>query len=185
MRPYMTRALQVLAGAVFLWSTAATNAGCAVSPDGLTALAAAPLRADVRILPDLSTDPPMVCIFSGSGIGGAELHFAGGRVPSRLTLRLNLSGLEALTLNCDGRTVLASVLSRGNHAVQESLAGPDGEPHTPLDPGDESWAPVTPGYGEQAGDDDRRPLYFDVEIPAAFAKRGCASLRVDWIDFYR
>lgn len=179
-----------------------------MSADGKMALSATPLQDDVRIVPELdaaprtahlpgrselpgksglpeASPPPVIHVFSESGIGGAELRFAGEAIPYGFTLRLHLAGLEALTLNCDGVEVRASVQSYGEPVVRQAIVGPDGRDETALMPGNDSWASITSIYGEQAGVDDSRPVYYDVELPPAFTVAGCGLLRVDWVDFFR
>ena len=176
---------QALASAALLCCATMFAAGCAVSPSGKSALVAIPGTEDARIALYLADIPPTAHIYSDSGIGSAQLWFAGGIVPAGFTLRLHLSGLEALLLNCDGREVRVSVMSHGDHAVREWRASPEGGVDTPLQVGDDAWAAVAVSYGEQAGENDSRPAYFDIELPAAFVATGCSLLRVEWIDFYR
>lgn len=188
--------LQAAAGVILLGSAASVFVGCAISADGQTALIATALRGDVRIVPELDADPgasylagssppPVAHIYSESGVGEAELRFAGGAIPPHFTLRLHLSGLEALTLRCDGAEVRASVQSYGDYTVRQTIVGSDGQAGPALLSNDDAWVPITPAYGEQAGADSHRPVYFDVKLPAAFTDAGCKLLRVDWIDYYR
>jgi len=167
------------------WSAAFILAGCAISSDGETMLVAFPLRKDVRIALNLTEQPPRADIFSASGIGGAGFLFAGGSAPADFTLRLRLHGLEALTLACDGCEVLVSARNRRDPSIGEMLACEGDATATPLAPDDAGWADVRIVHGEQAGAYAGLPVRFDIRMPAAFAARGCSSLYVEWVDFYR
>ena len=120
-----------------------------------------------------------------TGIGGATMKIKDGKWPEKVVLRLQLKGLESLTISNGKITLSASVLSHsGNPRLldvvedgKEKKVGKDSPYWTEIRGFDSTGKPVTglPGNGG----------YFEITLPKALLDGQPKSLDLEWIDFYR
>jgi hypothetical protein len=114
--------------------------------------------------------PVIVNVTSATGIGAATLQRSGDKWPNALTVRVNLRGLEGLTI-AHGDTRLRTSLQQADH---------------------EGWRRAADGQWQPAELDAafRPKLTLDktgvtIEIPAHWLDPKQDELLIEWIDFYR
>lgn len=112
----------------------------------------------------------LVAITSKSGIGGVKLKRVGDAWPKALALKINLTGLESLTL-AQGDLQLRTAIKRADHeGFRRTQGGPWRE--AKLD------AALRPRLTQEGGG-------ITIEIPTDWLDPKQAELVVEWIDFYR
>ncbi len=140
-----------------------------------------PGKKDARVTYHASGGDVTVEVRSPSGIGSAHLSQTGGGVPASLTIRLYLKGLEQLTFEYPGVTVMASI-STHDGSVSESVSV-NGGAEQPISPDSPYWMPV-----KIVAPDTAIPLkdgYFEAQAPRDFLATASREFTVRWIDFYR
>ena len=116
-----------------------------------------------------------------SGIGRATISRTGEHWPESLRLELRLKGLEGLEIVNGARKLSASIASTGDHPARLWLQ--TGEQGTRVEPGSPLWSEAKVVGGRR-----EIPLakgHFEFLIPPAFLDDNPASIRLQWIDFYR
>ena len=111
-------------------------------------------------------------IVSPTGISSAKIERAGDDWPAKIVVKLNLRGLEFLTVANDVTKIRISVNS-GDGAVRIA-SGDDKE--TPF-AADDPLRPTVRRAGDKEG--------FEIGLPTAFFKDSPRSIELHWIDFYR
>jgi SAM-dependent methyltransferase len=123
-------------------------------------------------------------ITSPSGIGGASVTPWKGWA-KKVVLRLNLKGLECITVSNGKVDLRASVLSHSGNPRLLSVKDEIGEKK--VEQGNDYWTEI------RALDAKGKPVeglpgkggYFELELPSALLDGPPKSLTIDWIDFYR
>ncbi|MBW7883359.1 MAG: hypothetical protein H3C34_12115 [Caldilineaceae bacterium] len=125
-------------------------------------------------------------IESPSGIGSAILNFAGSPLPSTVTLRLHLQGLESLSIDNGAVTLEIAITSMAPYTTHQTIRPVAAASSQPIDPHDPAWAQVeivsargaTPQIPVEDG-------YIDVTLPSGFVNEAQRTLDIRWVDFYR
>ena len=154
---------------MFTWLIIFVSATLGADP---TAIVKADLRrdADQIAIAQPEGEGALVTITSQSGIGGVKLTRVGDSWPKTLTLKINLKGLEGLTLT-QGDLQLRTALKLADHeGFRRTDAGPWQD--AKLD------AALRPRLVQEAGS-------ITIEIPAGWPDPKQTELAVEWIDFYR
>jgi hypothetical protein len=136
----------------------------------------APIQAELRrdgdqvAISSTKDGGALVAISSKSGIGGVKLKRVGDAWPKALALKINLKGLESLTLT-QGDLQLRTALKFADHeGFRRTAGGPWRE--AKLD------AALRPRLKQEGGN-------ISIEIPAVWLDPKQKELAVEWIDFYR
>jgi hypothetical protein len=140
-----------------------------------------PGKADAQVTYQVSEDGVIVEVRSQSGIGNAQLFQIGGGVPTSLAIRVYLKGLEQLTFEYPGITIMVSV-STHDKSVSESVSVKGGV-NQPIGPDSPYWIPV-----KIVAADTTIPLkdgYFEAQAPKDFFEAASRELTLRWVDFYR
>ncbi len=132
-----------------------------------------------KVEPETKNDTTTLTITSHSGIGNATLSPRKGQWPKNVVVRLQLKGLEALTLSNGKITLVVSVPSHGEQKHRVFLKA--GNQETPIGKDDPKWMEVKLVGGKKVPLKDG---YFEVALPAVLFKDSKA-LTISWIDFYR
>ncbi len=141
----------------------------------------APGKDDARVTYQASGGDVTVEVRSPSGIGNAHLSQTGGSTPTSVTIRLYLKGLEQLTFEYPGATVMASV-STHDGSVSESVSV-NGGADQPIGPDSPYWMAV-----KIVAADTAIPLkdgYFEAQAPKDFFATASREFALRWVDFYR
>jgi hypothetical protein len=162
-------ALLVLSCFTLLGLAACVPSSAAIQPATYQAV---PLKGDPRITFNPSGDALLIDITSPTGIGSATIEKTAGQWPGKISLRLQVQGLESFNFQYAGNNLAVAVSSHGDNTVREEYEQA-GQTNT-TSAGDPYWIAVTPGEG-----------YFDLEAPADFLKSGEDRFTITWIDFYR
>lgn len=139
----------------------------------LALLAADPLQVELQRSADKAVQEAddgavTLRIMSKSGIGSAALRPT-EEWPKSLTIELNLSGLEGLTL------------AQGDFRLRTSLGDAMPEASRRIDG---QWRAAKP-RDDEIPSIKRLPKGIRITVPAAWLKKDAPELRVEWIDFYR
>ncbi len=119
----------------------------------------------------------VVDIESERGIGALTLAREGAAWPSSVGLRLNLNGLENLTLAFDDTELTLAVSSTADGQVLQSVREGDTSAETQtISRSDPNWMEV-----EVSTDGDA----FLVMLPQSLLTSSAETADVSWIDFYR
>ena len=140
-----------------------------------------PGKDDAQVTYQVSGGDVAVEVRSPSGIGSAQFVQTGGGTPTSLTMRLYLKGLEQLTFQYPGATVMASVSSHDG-SVSESVSVKGGA-EQPIGPDSPYWMPV-----KISTTDTSIPLkdgFFEVQAPKDFLATVSREFTLQWVDFYR
>jgi hypothetical protein len=153
-------------------------------------------KADDRATVTMDDGRAVIDVTSASGIGG--LTASAGEWPAEVVVRLNLRGLEGLTIGYGDVTMTTGVSSTGNPAALTlSVVGEDGNVQS-ASPSADFYYPdiraVTPDGTTAvgplaAGERPALPLAegsaFEITLPPHFHRDDYPSLSLQWIDFYR
>ncbi|HEX4999548.1 MAG TPA: hypothetical protein VFY29_15075 [Terriglobia bacterium] len=173
------------------WLLLIALAGIAVVETGAApVLQEMPVRAVTRNAGDTVAltrkgDRVEAVITSPRGIGSATFQRSGERWP-RLTLRLNLRGLESLRITSGKVTLGLSVSSLSGAERRLSLTR-DGGKEEEIGRSSEYWTDI------RAFDERGKPIvslppsggWFELEVPVAILRNDTPALTLEWIDFYR
>ena len=162
---------------------------CGTSHNNLARFEVIPKKEADQIEVSFEDQAAVFDIFSPGGIGGAEVKLTSGALPEKVLLRLHLKGLEEFRLTAGDKTLLASVSSHGDNAVQESISAKsnDSDSWRTIDPDSPYWMDIhimdpeentTPNIPLENG-------YFEVTLPTYFIKTKISDFSIRWIDFYR
>lgn len=129
----------------------------------------------------------IVSITCPAGIGNAVIQRTADTWPKQLALRLNLRGLEQVSiLNLDASlTLRGSILSHGNH--RQLLKVAKGKRSTKVGQ-DSPFFTKIEAFDRQSNPTREIPLvegYFQLEIPAAMLNGNPKDITIRWIDFFR
>ena len=127
----------------------------------------------------LMDDSLTVTVTSADGIGGLLLEPRGDGFPGRVVVRLQLRGLERVTVRSGVETRGASVASHGERVVRHWWSTAPRGVEVPLTAADPRAVTVRTlaGGGDRIGG-------FAVDIPGDLLRRG-EPLEVRWVDFFR
>jgi hypothetical protein len=156
-------------------------ASCAAAVSQPITYGVTPGKDDARVTYQASGGDVTVEVRSPSGIGNAHLSQTGGDTPTSLTMRLYLKGLEQLTFEYPGATVMASV-STHDGSVNESVSV-NGGAEQPIDPDSPYWMAI-----KIVAADTAIPLkdgYFEAQAPKDFLATASREFTLRWVDFYR
>ncbi|MCA9072715.1 MAG: hypothetical protein KDA84_27520 [Planctomycetaceae bacterium] len=131
-----------------------------------------PVRTDIedaKVVVDESG--AIVVIHSPGGIGRGTLRRTGDAWPDRLTVRIDLRGMEGFTAQA-GDLVAQTFL--GSQEPEVNRIGKD-QKRTPVQENAEQYSPVVKRLGEQK---------IEVLLPPALL-RGASEVKIHWVDFYR
>lgn len=140
-----------------------------------------PGKDDALVTYEANGGDVVVDVRSPSGIGSAQFSQTGGGVPTSVTIRLYLKGLEQLTFEYPGATVMASV-STHDGSVSESVSI-QGAAERLIGPESPYWLAVT-----IVAEDTTIPLkdgYFEARVPKDFLATASREFTLRWVDFYR
>jgi hypothetical protein len=137
-----------------------------------------------KVTAQLKDGTMIYTIASPSGIGGASITPWKGWA-KKVVLRLNLRGLESVTVSNGKVDLRASVLSHSGNPRLLSMKDEVGEKK--VEQGNDYWTEIG------AFDAKGKPVeglpgdggYFELELPSALLNGPPKSLNIDWIDFYR
>lgn len=123
-------------------------------------------------------------ITSPSGMGGASVTPWKGWA-KKVVLRLNLRGLESITVSNGKVDLRASVLSHSGNPRLLSVKDEIGEKK--VEQGNDYWTEIRAldAKGKLVEGLPGEGGYFQVELPSALLDGPPKSLTIDWIDFYR
>lgn len=161
-------------------------AACAPAPTGQgpTVVGAAAEGAGNSVEVTLAGRDLAADVWSEGGIGAATFELKGGPRPAAILLRLHLRALEELRVALGQDVIVVSVASAAGHAVSQRHGAPGGAEQE-LAPGADGWLPVEiiaptpdPAFPLQEG-------HFAVSLPADSLDRAGASIRIQWVDFFR
>lgn len=137
-----------------------------------------------KVMTQLKDGTMAYTIASPSGIGGATISPWKGWA-NKVVLRLNLRGLESITVSNGKVDLRASVLSHSGHPRLLSVKDEVGEKK--VEHGNPYWTKI------RAFDAKGKPVeglpgkggYFELELPSALLDGQPKTLTFDWVDFYR
>jgi hypothetical protein len=138
-----------------------------------------------RVKTSGEADRVVFTVTSPSGIGGATIAPKTGKWPQAVIVRLELKGLESLTVSNGKTTLSASVSSHGDGRVLLQLVEPGKE--KPVDSKSPYWTEirVLDAKGKPAKQIPLRDGCFELTVPKAFFGDGAKSLALSWIDYFR
>ncbi|NLF68105.1 MAG: hypothetical protein GX575_03510 [Candidatus Anammoximicrobium sp.] len=140
-------------------------------------------RVDIRA----GAERVVLTLVSPRGIGAATVRRRGARWPKTVTLRLQLRGLEWLTVAAGKVTLGVSVSSSAPEAVR-LFSSETGKPQKEtVERGSCYWTQVRvlDPNGKPASGLPGAGGWFEVQLPAALLKDNPESVAIRWIDFYR
>ena len=126
-------------------------------------------------------------VVSPHGIGAATIRRRGARWPKTVILRLQLRGLESLTIAAGQVTLGVSVSSSTPQAVRLYVSETGKQQEKAVDHDSRYWTEVRT-YGADGKPASGLPTeggWFEVQLPAALLIDNPESAAIRWIDFYR
>lgn len=126
-------------------------------------------------------------VASPRGIGAATIRRRAAPWPKTVVLRLQLRGLESLTIEAGQVTLGASVSSSAPHAVRLYASETGSQQEKAVARGNRYWTEVRilGADGKPASGLPTEGGWFELELPAAVLKDNPESVAIHWIDFYR
>jgi hypothetical protein len=134
-----------------------------------------------RIEVKTDTESVVFDIKSPSGIGGATIATTNAKWPTKIVLRLHLSGLESFNVSNGKIKLVGSMLSNSGNTKRLYLAedgnGKEWKPETEIRVLDSAGKPVKGLPGKDG--------CFEIALPKALLENQPRSLEIGWIDFFR
>ncbi len=126
-------------------------------------------------------------VASPRGIGAAAIRRRARQWPKTVVLRLQLRGLESLTIEAGQVTLGASVSSSAPHAVRLYASETGTQQEKTVERGHRYWTQVriVGADGKPASGLPTEGGWFELQLPPALLKDNPESLAIRWVDFYR
>jgi len=177
------RSQSLIRAVVVCLATSWTLVACQGRPEQQPTYSVSVDGAGNRVVPNSLGSETLFDVRSETGIGSADVEQTAGESPTKILIRLYLSGLEEFDFEYDGTVVIVSVSSHGDQAVSERMRTA-GSGEIPIGPESPYSMPVRAVAGPTSSSGGSTG-YFEVQAPQDYIQGKHRAFSMRWIDFYR